>query len=255
MKIHTLIAALATAFTAAASAQTPVTTPLNTGTDDLRGGNRAFLQFIFVDGTFTSEQLLSSGLPSRSEVSDTIWFPETFRLEEVGTIRIRHDGNPRDGHPFDTPDHWDLARLRIRGLYDSRSEAGSTFVAQFGPSRTQLNITVRAGGPDFTVRDIERVGGAGFAVRVENIGAATGRVTGLVCASTTRSESLPLSALVSAGGLRRFVVPLTGVGPIRGVPRRSITCSVSGISLDGRPEAVTYNNSKTQTFDVSPSRR
>lgn len=252
MELHKLLAASATLFcSAAAFAQTTVTMTLNNGNDALRGGNHAYLQVVLLDGRVTTEQLLSSGMDDRSTVRIETLFPDdTFDLDQISALRIRHDGAPRPGHPFDTPDHWDLARVRIDGHYDSWGDpAFGSFVARFGPELTRLTIHVRAPAAAFDLRvgSVTYLAGTGFAVNVQNIGAAAGRLVSVACRTSTRVEGLAFTPgrPMESGSSQSFVVPLRAVGSIRGSRYRAVTCSAEGRQFDGAPEVATVNNRLT----------
>lgn len=96
-----------------AFAQTHMQVRIATGQDDLRGGNRTFISLVLTNGEVLPEQVLSSGLGSGSNTTIAVTFPQTVAAAQIRSIRIRHDGNPRSGHPFDTYDNWDLKTLRV----------------------------------------------------------------------------------------------------------------------------------------------
>lgn len=234
MKARIPIAALALLACATLQAQTRVTALLWSGDAGMRRGDSASLQFTLVDGRSTAEQALVSGLDSRSSTRVTLTFPETFSLGQVGTIRIRYAGGAS----------WDLARLKINGLYDSWSDPESDLLARFDAARDRLAIKLRDGDPDFVVRGIERVAGIGYAVRVANIGVDTGRLQAIECRSALHARQLPTGRLLLAGGAQRFVLEFPPVGSVRGRPPY-VVCTARGTSLDGRPEALTANNAMT----------
>jgi hypothetical protein len=118
-------------------ADTRLVVQLATGGDDLRGGNAAYISLVRTDGRVT--------------------FPETVGPQDVRSIRIRHDGNPRSGHPFDTYDNWNLSAIQVElvdaacrstahRLYVSAGDAGFREVRFTGALR-QLELAVRATVP------------------------------------------------------------------------------------------------------------
>ncbi len=111
------VVALALSAPGIAGATTFLVISLATGDDDLRGGNRAFLTMILNDGTVLPERPLVSsdrGLRARStEPTRAIRFTQNIEAWQIREFRIRHDGRPRAGHPFDTYDNWDLQAVRI----------------------------------------------------------------------------------------------------------------------------------------------
>jgi hypothetical protein len=104
----------------AASAATNLLVRLTTGSDDLRGGNNAFIRLNLTDGTSTAtERRLGGGFGQNSVVSKCVTFSETLSLNQIRSVTIRHDGSPRPGQPFDNYDNWDLQALTV-SLADSR---------------------------------------------------------------------------------------------------------------------------------------
>lgn len=101
----------------AAAATTFLMVSHTTGGDDLRGGNTAYITMILNDGTVVPERPLVSGargLPGGTSVSNQgVRFTQNIDASQIRAFRIRHDGNPRSGHPFDTYDNWDLRSMRI----------------------------------------------------------------------------------------------------------------------------------------------
>lgn len=145
----------------AAHAITPIIVKITTGSDDLRGGNSAFISLNLTDGTTTSERLLGGGFGQNSVVTRRIVFTETIPLSSIRSITIRHDGAPRRDHPFDGYDNWDLQRLSvslsnnrwqpIANIYNSindrrsnRNSGRSTFVMRFTGRDRQLNLPNQA---------------------------------------------------------------------------------------------------------------
>lgn len=136
--------------TAAAQAATRVVVQLTTGSDDLRGGNNAFISLVLADGTSTSEKGLGGGFGQNSVIRRSVVFPETVSLSQIRSITIRHDGAPRSGHPFDTYDNWDLQRLSVSvnrifapvaNIYNSVNDpARRHFVQRFTGDTRQLVV-------------------------------------------------------------------------------------------------------------------
>lgn len=122
---------------------------LTTGSDDLRGGNHAFISLNFADGTSSDEVALTtnsaaSGSFGQNGVVSGIWtMQDDEDFNAITGITIRHDGSPRPGNPFDTYDNWDLKAIRVAALtdgsgprgvnvYNSRNDAKRrTFVVRF----------------------------------------------------------------------------------------------------------------------------
>jgi hypothetical protein len=44
----------------------------------------------------------------------SVTFPETVLPGAIAGVEIRHDGNPRSGHPFDRHDDWDVRAVQIK---------------------------------------------------------------------------------------------------------------------------------------------
>lgn len=120
-----------------------------TGGDDLRGGNNAFFTINMNDGTRKPEILIGGGFGNNSNVEKEFDLPFELRLNEIKSITIRHDGNPRSGldHAFDTYDNWNLDAIQISlisiagkefNLYNSLNDTDHrTFVTRFtGDNRT-----------------------------------------------------------------------------------------------------------------------
>lgn len=140
-----------------AFAETTLFVRIVTGSDDLRGGNTAFISLVRTDGRVIPEQVLSGGEGGGAESIRSVTFPETVSARGIRSIRIRHDGNPRSGHPFDTYDNWNLSALRVQLvdascrttwhlLYDSARDRGFTGVRFTGALR-QIDSPVRATVP------------------------------------------------------------------------------------------------------------
>lgn len=104
----------------AANAATNILVRLTTGSDDLRGGNNAFIRLNLTDRTSTrTEARLGGGFGQNSVVSKCVTFSETIPLNQIRSLTLRHDGSPRAGHSFDTYENWDLQALTV-SLADSR---------------------------------------------------------------------------------------------------------------------------------------
>lgn len=103
---------------------------LTTGSDDLRGGNHAFISINFADGTSSDEVALTtnsgaSGSFGQNGVVSGYWqFQDQEDFNTITGITIRHDGSPRAGQPFDTYDNWDLKAIRVSAMTDSGGPRG-----------------------------------------------------------------------------------------------------------------------------------
>ncbi len=230
----------------AANAQTHILLRIRTGSDDLRGdGNRAFLTPILFDRELP-EREISKGLVSDSLKRITFTLPETISAEMVKGFRIRHDGNPRNGHPFDTYDNWDMvsltalitdARLRpIATLYESKSDPGFAHrVLRFTAEKREHIFRCRSSEaePDFV---IHRVGALtrGVQLIVQNTGRGIGRVTRIEVSGSGGAVVGRFDTRVLPGQTVALAV-----GFLRG---GRVTCVVSGTDDGGAPEAVTWNN-------------
>src|SRR4051794_95278 len=73
-------------------AETSLVISIATGSDDLRGGNTAFISFVRTDGGEVREQVLSSGEGGGAISTRRVTFPETLNPSDLRSIRIRHDG-------------------------------------------------------------------------------------------------------------------------------------------------------------------
>jgi hypothetical protein len=220
---------------------------MSTGGDDLRGGNRAFLSLELMDGLVTAEQVISTGLGGGSTVVARVSIPRRIAAYDIRAIRIRHDGNPRHGHPFDTYDNWDLRTLRVQLanagfrpislLYDSeRDSRAGGFVARFSGALRQIDKYIRAKDdkePDFIIQNLTATA-AGLRVQIKNQGPGWGMVT-LVQASAFGGAVSRLTSLELNPGQTGSVIispPLFG----------RVSCSITGIGRFGYPERVTANN-------------
>ena len=87
---------------------------LTTGSDDLRGGNNAYMTIKYANGTSSKEYTLGGGFGQNSMITKTITLDRTVgAVDLIQSITIRHDGSPRGGQPFDTYDNWDLQGIRV----------------------------------------------------------------------------------------------------------------------------------------------
>lgn len=128
-----------------ALAETNILVRITTGSDDLRGGNNAFITLNLVNGTSTSEASLGGGFGQNSLVRKRVTFRETVSLDQIRSITIRHDGSPRPNHPFDTYDNWDLQRISVslngRNIYNSVNDRSrSRFVHRFTGESRQITL-------------------------------------------------------------------------------------------------------------------
>lgn len=240
-----------------AGAQTRLLVRIDSGGDDLRGGNRAFMNLVRIDGTELTEQLLSRGLGNNRTSVREVTFPETVDANQIRSIRIRHDGNPRSGHPFDTYDNWDLKRLWvglsnddsfnvISTLYTStRDSSVGNRIAVFTGSLRQIDLPIRAidGEPDFIITAIRRSIRPGRTrVFIRNIGSGTGTVTTAVCSKPgSSSEIFPNITLEAGESTFEDIAVAPSLGSV-------VECAVSGIDSSGRPETVTANNRSSRRF-------
>lgn len=137
MKKH----AIALGFTLIAEfafSQTSVALRVTTGSDDLRGGNKAFVSLAFTDGLSTEEVLLTgSGIGQNSRLQKTVTFrtPTPRPLSQIRSVTIRHDGSPRPNHPFDTYDNWDLQTLQLALVDSAGNPIGNIYNSLLDPRR------------------------------------------------------------------------------------------------------------------------
>ncbi|NOT38337.1 MAG: DUF3421 domain-containing protein [Saprospiraceae bacterium] len=78
---------------------------INTGIDDLRGGNTASVEYS------TGTHIINSG-----EWRGNSENRKVININPFGSnysIKVKHDGSPRNGHPFDTYDNWDMNRIQV----------------------------------------------------------------------------------------------------------------------------------------------
>ena len=120
---------------------------MTTGSDDLRGGNSAFISLNFSDGTSTDEVSLTGNseitgsFGQNGVATGTITFQDVEDVSTITSVSIRHDGSPKSF--TDTYDNWDLKAIRIaantatggpRGvnIYNSRNDRDRrAFVLRF----------------------------------------------------------------------------------------------------------------------------
>lgn len=125
--------------------ETNVVVRMTTGSDDLRGGNNAFISLNLVNGS-RFEVPLGGGFSKNSVVERRVTFTsrEPISLNQIRSITIRHDGSPRSGHPFDNYDEWDLQKISVsladgRNIYNSVNDrARSRFVQRFNGQTRQI---------------------------------------------------------------------------------------------------------------------
>ncbi len=119
---------------------------MTTGSDDLRGGNNAFISLNLVDGTSTREVSLGGGFGQNSVVERRVTFTSKNPISpnQIRSVTIRHDGRPRPGHSGDTYDNWDLQRISVsladgRNIYNSvNDKPRSLFVQRFTGETRQI---------------------------------------------------------------------------------------------------------------------
>jgi hypothetical protein len=96
---------------------------INTGTGELRGGNYAYITVHYTDGTSSNEMPLGTGYTQNSTASPSIALGKILTsTRQIRSITIRHDGSPRNGHPFDTYGNWTLQSLRVVLLMPDSTE-------------------------------------------------------------------------------------------------------------------------------------
>lgn len=116
---------------------------LTTGSDDLRGGNNAFMTVNYTDGTSSPEYNLGGGFGQNSMITKAVTINKTVAsVSEIKSITIRHDGSPRAGNPFDTYDNWDLQVLRVALVMPTTeqnivNERGNPLIRFTGALRTR----------------------------------------------------------------------------------------------------------------------
>ena len=248
-------------FPAVAHAATHVRAQIQTGSDDLRGGNTAFITLILMDGRVLPERVLSTGMGGGTRSISRITFPETFTTNDIRSIRIRHDGNARSGHPFDEYDQWHLSGLRIdlvdssfrslssQPLYDSQRD--STFfnrrIIRFDRWKRQVELPIRPmnSEPDLIISYIQPISPSELHVTVRNVGLGPGRLTAIACASRRgeRWQSFVDPPVVRSDRDRYIRVNW----PDWSAAGRT-TCSLYGNDERDYEEAVKANNTFSFTF-------
>ena len=105
-----------------------------TGQDELRGGNQFFFTLHMRNGFSFPEMSasLANGLASNSTY--TFEMPvfnspaeNNLNYKDIAGFTIRHDGRPRNGHPFDTYDNWDCRSVLLD--WDGRVPKATRFTA------------------------------------------------------------------------------------------------------------------------------
>lgn len=240
--------AIALAAATQAGAATTLNLRVHTGGDDLRGGNNAFISFVLTSGRVTSEQWIGSGFGNWSQVDSMVTFPENLTLANVRAVRIRHDGSPRPGHPFDSYDNWNLRGLTVRAagggslFYDSALDSARfEFIHRFtGEARVKtIALLPTVEQVDFLVNALWRVAG-GFRVRVKNQGDA-GVVKAVWC------RTLPSSSRLA---IRYVNIPLARDATAEQMVSwahaagESVACYADGVDRFGRAEVVTARNGR-----------
>ena len=115
---------------------------INTGTGELRGGNYAYITVNYMDGTSLTETALGTGYTQNSVATATVKLNKVLSAtSQIKNIVIRHDGNPRPGHPFDTYGNWTLQTLRVALVMPNGSEINVVNLA--GNPLIQFNGNVR----------------------------------------------------------------------------------------------------------------
>lgn len=110
---------------------------ITTGSDDLRGGNNAYLTFNLKNRTSSREYPLGGAFGHDSVIEKEICLDAAVDLTTIKSITLRHDGSPRSGHPFDSYDNWDLISLRIVGVTDDGEEI-NIYNSAFDPQRNRF---------------------------------------------------------------------------------------------------------------------
>ena len=117
---------------------------LTTGSDDLRGGNNAYMTIKYANGQVSPEYTLGGGFGQNSFVTKTVNLNRAVsNVTEIQSITIRHDGSPRAGQPFDGYDNWDMQAIRV------------ALVLQNGEERNVINPPV--GNPLVRFTGSERI--------------------------------------------------------------------------------------------------
>ncbi len=225
---------------------------MTTGSDDLRGGNRAYISLVLTDGRSTGEQVLSTGMVSHSTSDIRVSVPGAVTLDQIRSIRVRHDGSPRAGYPFDSYDNWDLKFIRVRIadayfvatnlLYNSNTDSQvGTLVTRFTGSSRLLIRPIRAIGtePDFIIQSFYNTP-SGLTVVIKNQGPGSGKVTRVTASSFGRSMVHYASLTLAPNQTGTVRLSTTFFG--------SVACTITGVDAYGRPEVVTAINKRTLTL-------
>ncbi len=106
---------------------------IHTGDGELRGGNSAWIGLVDSSGRLLEEKLLSTG-HNQGQLSTTKF---NFRPVAFSKIRIRHDGNPRHGHPFDTYNNWVLNHITVK---QKNNSSGYCVIYNSPPVRGQIRF-------------------------------------------------------------------------------------------------------------------
>ena len=133
---------------ATAHGQTPLRVVLTTGSDDLRGGNSVFIKLNFTDGSSSTEvRLHPGGLAQNSILTSRVVSVRRFPtggeespvpLSLIKSVTLRHDGAPRDGHPFDGYDNWDLQAVTVSLVTRSGRFIGNVYNSTADPRRNRF---------------------------------------------------------------------------------------------------------------------
>ncbi|MFN0037261.1 MAG: hypothetical protein ACKVUS_19555 [Saprospiraceae bacterium] len=105
-----------------------------TGQDDMRGGNNIFFTLHMRNGFSFPEIPVNppNGLAGNSTYSFEITVfnspaENNLNYKDIAAFTIRHDGRPRNGHPFDTYDNWDCNSVLLD--WDGRVPKAMRFTA------------------------------------------------------------------------------------------------------------------------------
>lgn len=220
---------------------------IDTGSDDLRQGNAAFLTVRGADGRLLlPETRFATHAPSNA--IDTWPIPRSRRANPatIDSLTLRHDGNPRNGHWFDSYDSWDVKQLTVawvdqngsvlRQVYNSAADSAlhRGFRLDAGHREAVIALQPAAGEPDLTIRALVVAPGR-LDVTVDNVGSGRAVLRRVKCWGGRRApERNTRSTLLPAG---RAVVAMAG--DWRGL---NVRCLVEATDADGRPERVIANN-------------
>ncbi len=86
---------------------------ITTGGDDLRGGAVAYGVIKLQNGTTLSKVNLNGGRGWGNNSSNTVSIPlpSGIKIGDLASLRIEHDGAPRN--PFESYDNWNVDRVRV----------------------------------------------------------------------------------------------------------------------------------------------